>query len=118
VNPISDLYLRASIWIAGAWPTVRRKVWSALLNGVMLFWIGLCAYSLIRFPDGPIHPCERSQYCGKQGQPHSEADYREYERLSTNIFGSLPLIFLAGFLRERTRRLRAVEENLRGPGQS
>ncbi len=30
---------------------------------------------MVRFPDSPIHPCATG-FCGKQGQPHTENDYR------------------------------------------
>lgn len=66
-------------------------------------------YGFIRFPDGPIHACVPGRayavkqhpegYCGKQGQPHTLADYRSYREWTTAMlvgwpFGLVLLIIL------------------------
>jgi len=52
-----------------------RKIFSTI---VMAYMILLFSYGLLRYPDAPIHPCGTSGFCGKQGQPHTEADYRQF----------------------------------------
>jgi hypothetical protein len=37
----------------------------------------LFVYGLIRYPDLPIRECP-SGYCGKQGQPHTAAEYHAF----------------------------------------
>lgn len=73
-----------------------RKALTFILLGTML---GVFAYGLIRYPDGPIHPCGVGHYCGKQGQPHTREQYLAFERWQTALFymwapGMLGLYFL------------------------
>ena len=42
-----------------------------------LVMVVLFVYGLIRYPDLPIRECP-SGYCGKQGQPHTAAEYRAF----------------------------------------
>lgn len=44
----------------------------------MTYMIGLLGYGLVRYPDAPLHPCVSADYCGKQGQPHTEEDYKRF----------------------------------------
>jgi hypothetical protein len=52
-----------------------RRIVTALITAGML---GVFSYGLLRFPDAPLHPCGLDSYCGKQGQPHSEKEYRAF----------------------------------------
>jgi hypothetical protein len=45
---------------------------------VLAAMLALFAYGLARFPDAPLHPCGSNRYCGKQGQPHTEKQYRDF----------------------------------------
>jgi hypothetical protein len=48
-------------------------------------------YGIVRFPDGPIHPCAKHGYCGKQGQPHSQADFKAFDHWESALkWGWLP----------------------------
>jgi hypothetical protein len=57
---------------------MRKLNWIRVADAIILaimfaaFW-----YGIFRFPDGPLHPCETG-YCGKQGQPHTATEYRDY----------------------------------------
>jgi hypothetical protein len=52
-----------------------RKILSFLaLAGMAIIF----NYGWFKYPDAPIQPCSNGGYCGKQGQPHSEKEYREF----------------------------------------
>jgi hypothetical protein len=46
---------------------------AAVSNRVVVLFV----YGLIRYPDLPIRECP-SGYCGKQGQPHTAAEYSAF----------------------------------------
>ena len=55
-----------------------------------IFFVGM-----ERFADGPIRPCGVNQYCGKQGQLHSAADYAAFRRWETTTLLLWPFNMLA-----------------------
>jgi hypothetical protein len=58
-----------------------ENILGACLVGVMA---PLFIYGFVAFPDGPIELCQNVVgFCGKQGQKHSEADYRAYNAWET-----------------------------------
>jgi hypothetical protein len=52
-----------------------RKIVTVVVSAAMLALFG---YGLFRFPDAPLHPCGVNGYCGKQGQPRTEKEYRDF----------------------------------------
>ncbi len=61
-------------------------------------------YGAYEFPDAPIKPCEEHRFCGKQGQPHTEADYQAFDRWETTIMWGWPLCILAIVALGRSKR--------------
>ena len=49
----------------------------------------LFAYGLIRYPDLPIRECP-SGYCGRQGQPHTAAEYNAFSIWQTTLLSFGP----------------------------
>ena len=54
---------------------VPKAQFLAYIIGLVM--VVLFVYGLIRYPDLPIRECA-SGYCGKQGQPHTAAEYRAF----------------------------------------
>ncbi len=52
--------------------------------------VGLFVYGLIRYPDLPIRECP-SGYCGKQGQPHTAAEYRAFNTWQITLMIGWPI---------------------------
>src|SRR5258705_2228668 len=50
-----------------------------------LVMVVLFVYGLIRYPDLPIRECP-SGYCGRQGQPHTAAEYNAFSIWQTTLF--------------------------------
>src|SRR5437899_6433312 len=50
-----------------------------------LVMVVLFVYGLIRYPDLPIRECP-SGYCGRQGQPHTAAEYNAFKIWQTTLF--------------------------------
>ena len=50
----------------------------------------LFVYGLIRYPDLPIRECP-SGYCGKQGQPHTAAEYRAFNAWQITLMIGWPI---------------------------
>jgi hypothetical protein len=79
---------------------------------VLLYLLVLLGFGLVRYPDAPLEPCLTSSFCGKQGQPHTEQEYRQFLTWQallewTWIPGVLVLFFLN---RARIRRRRASRQ--------
>jgi hypothetical protein len=56
-----------------------------------IFFGGIALY-----PDAPLHECSGiSGYCGKQGQPHTAADYHRFMVWQTALFVTWPIGFIA-----------------------
>lgn len=69
-----------------------RKLCEGCIVAVMaaVFILGLALY-----PDNPIHPCDGpGGYCGKQGQPHTVANYNGFRLWERTILIVWPLGFL------------------------
>jgi hypothetical protein len=55
---------------------------------------------MIRFPDSPVHPCSTG-YCGKQGQHHTEEDYRLHQVWSRYLMIGWPIGMVVLFFLNR-----------------
>ena len=72
---------------------------------VIAVMVGLFVYGMIQFPDGPIHICEGgTQYCGKQGQPHSFSDYHRYALWEAAMLVVWPIGLLVAYLVSRKKQ--------------
>jgi len=57
----------------------KRKTRRRYASYVIATLMGiLFIYGLVRFPDAPLHACGDG-YCGKQGQPHTERQFKDFE---------------------------------------
>ena len=65
----------------------RKAVSAGILTIMLVFFF----YGIVRYPDGPIHPCGVNRYCGKQGQPHTLQQYRAFKRWETTLFYMWPV---------------------------
>lgn len=70
--------------------TWRKRLTWVLVGAMLSFFL----YGIVRFPDGPIHPCGVDHYCGKQGQSHTREQYFADQRWQT----LLEIIWPAGML--------------------
>lgn len=78
-----------------------RTVLKILLGGVCAGGLLWFLYGWFAYPDAPLHPCGQDRFCGKQGQPHTSADYEAFLRWQTSLFVTHPLALLAGLLLKR-----------------
>lgn len=76
------------------------KAAAAVIVAIMLVFF---LYGMVRFPDGPIHPCGRNRYCGKQGQPHTLQQYRAYELWDTTLLYLWPAGLISLVLLNKSR---------------
>jgi len=67
-----------------------------LSNCIGLVMVVLFVYGLIRYPDLPIRECP-SGYCGRQGQPHTAAEYNAFKIWQTTLFIVWPIGMLISF---------------------
>ncbi len=59
-------------------------------------------YGWFRYPDAPLHACGGAMgFCGKQGQPHSLAEYRAFMVWQTSLLIIWPSGMMASFLLNR-----------------
>ena len=65
---------------------------------IVVLMLGFFFYGVARFPDAPIHSCQAHGYCGKQGQPHTYADFKAFEFWQTTCFSIWPVGLIALFL--------------------
>jgi hypothetical protein len=75
--------------------------WRGLASAsVALIMFLVFYYGVFVYPDSPIDPCSGpTGYCGKQGQPHSLAEYQDFAHWQTTLsivwpVGMLALAFL------------------------
>lgn len=80
--------------------------WTDVLGAAIALIMGsLFFYGWFRYPDAPIYKCSGGVgYCGKQGQPHSRADYQAFELWQTVLFILWPVGMLAMFFLGRGKR--------------
>ena len=52
----------------------RRNVSIVIATVMAIFFLG----GWYSFRDAPLHPCVEHGYCGKQGQPHTQAEYEHF----------------------------------------
>lgn len=80
-----------------------RKAATAVIAATMFVFF---SYGIVRFPDGPIHPCGTTRYCGKWGRPHTLQQYRAFEIWETTLIYMWPvgLIFLALLNKDKVRK--------------
>ncbi len=81
---------------SGRWGIKYVKPRAVLTTGIILVMAGVFSYGMLRYPDAPIHPCSGpTGYCGKQGQPHSLAEYQAFEFWQTTLISIWPIGMLA-----------------------
>jgi hypothetical protein len=68
-------------------PVPKAQLLSYVIGLVMVV---LFVYGLIRYPDLPIRECP-SGYCGKQGQPHTAAEYRAFNAWQITLLIGWPI---------------------------
>ncbi|KJC35881.1 hypothetical protein UP09_32435 [Bradyrhizobium sp. LTSP885] len=68
----------------------------AIVMGAVFF------YGMVRFPDAPLHECATG-FCGKQGQPHTIADYRAFNAWQTTLFVIWPFGLVSLYLLQRDK---------------
>ncbi len=85
------------------------------MGAVIVLGMGvLFCYGWFRYPDGPLHPCTGpTGYCGKQGQPHTFAEYQAFELWQTTLFVVWPVGMLALFLLNRKKSRRGADSSSR-----
>jgi hypothetical protein len=79
------------------------RILKVVVVAVVTWMLVLFAYGVLRYHDGPIHQCASHGYCGKQGQPHTESEYRQYLEWQTTIEWSWPPGLLVLFLANKRR---------------
>ena len=78
-------------------PVPKAQLLPYLIGLVMIV---LFVYGLIRYPDLPIRECP-SGYCGRQGQPHTAAEYNAFSIWQTTLFIVWPIGMLIMLLLQR-----------------
>lgn len=71
---------------------------TALTYVLMAYLFTLFGYGLVKYPDAPLHPCTNPGYCGKQGQPHGQQQYEQFQRWQATFEWSWPLGMLGLYL--------------------
>ena len=74
---------------------------------IFAIMLGLLATTAVLYPDAPLQPCQTG-YCGRQGQAHTEAEYRRFETLKTTLFIVWPAGMLGLFILLRADRSRTT----------
>jgi hypothetical protein len=82
--------------IGSRFEIVRRSLTFGIIFVMMVWFVG----GAIRFPDSPIHPCPNG-YCGKQGQRHTEEEYRLEKLWSRYLIIGWPIGMFALILLNR-----------------
>ena len=83
---------------------MRKLEWNRLAEiAIVAIMFVSFFYGIIRFPDGPLHPCATG-YCGKQGQFRTASDYSHYELWSHSILIIWPAGMLGLWLLRRGQR--------------
>src|SRR6266576_5940636 len=72
-----------------------------------LVMVVLFVYGLIRYPDLPIRECP-SGYCGRQGQPHTAAEYNAFKIWQTTLFIVWPIgmLIMLLFAARKTQKVK------------
>jgi hypothetical protein len=84
--------------------TARKRRWRRNASIVIATAMGLLfAYGLIRFPDAPLHVCSDHGYCGKQGQPHTQKEFENFDLWQNTLFWVWPIGVLALYILNRDR---------------
>src|SRR6476659_4899602 len=73
-----------------------------------LVMVVLFVYGLVRYPDLPIRECP-SGYCGRQGQPHTAAEYNAFSIWQTTLF----IVWPIGMLIMQARKTQKVKRRLK-----
>jgi hypothetical protein len=74
----------------GAMIALPQKSAQLLTYVIATAMVAIFFYGAVRLRDAPIHECATG-YCGKQGQPHTVADYRAFSAWQTTFFIVWPL---------------------------
>ena len=71
---------------------------------IAIVMVAVFVYGLLEYPDAPIRPCTGSLgFCGKQNQPHSLLEYRQFLTWQAALVILWPLGLLSLFLLNRKR---------------
>jgi hypothetical protein len=82
----------------------RKRRWRRNASVVIAAMMGIVfAYGLIRFPDAPLHACGANSYCGKQGQPHTERQFKDFEIWQNTLVWVWPIGMLVLYVLNRDR---------------
>ncbi|MGF6308943.1 hypothetical protein ABIB82_002580 [Bradyrhizobium sp. i1.8.4] len=84
-------------WLRGV-TTARVVTFCAVILMAALF-----LYGLVRFPDAPLHMCA-SGYCGKQGRPHTLAEYSDFKAWERTLMICWPIGLIALYFLQRWTR--------------
>ncbi|ESQ82048.1 hypothetical protein AEAC466_19205 [Asticcacaulis sp. AC466] len=85
-----------------------------ILGGTVVFVMSAMLFGgVVLYPDAPIQKCDSDNdyfyknhpdgYCGKQGQNHTEAEFRQFKVWETSMMVIWPLGILLGALLQRKR---------------
>ena len=87
-------------WVSPRAVVVRKTAAAVVAIAMMAWFFG----GIIMFPDAPIHLCHPGSeysypdhshdYCGKQGQSHTQADFRLFQQWNE----SLSSVWLPGMM--------------------
>ena len=80
---------------------MNRTVLSYIVGVAMVF---LFIYGIIRFPDGPIRTAVNNSYVGKQGQPHTFAEYHAFIIWQNIFFYVWPIGMIILFLLRKKKK--------------
>ncbi len=60
---------------------IKLVMYAVCACGMLWFLVGV-----VRFMDGPIHPCGVDRYCGKFGWPHTKEEYEAFRFWVATLF--------------------------------
>ena len=79
---------------------------------VLAVMISLFTYGIFRYPDSPIHLGKDGVYVGKQGQLHTEKEYKEFMTWQTCIFYIWTIGMVTLFVLNKQRKERPNQDIL------
>ena len=95
---------------------VRMNRTTKFVAAAITGWcIAVFIYGFVRFPDSPYKPCPTAQgYCGKFGDPHSQAEFEAHRLWQKTLFISWPFGLAAGLFvswrQKAAKRLQTTRE--------
>jgi hypothetical protein len=83
---------------------MKKKLITTCLGIVLAVMISLFIYGIVRYPDSPIHLGKDGFYVGKQGQLHTEKEYKEFMTWQTCLFYIWPIGMITLFILNKHRK--------------